>query len=45
MVKMLPSQQEKRGDQELAEARAITQECESVIPQSDRDIIKYKITQ
>jgi hypothetical protein len=45
MVKMLPAQQEKRGDTKLDQARALTQEFESVIPQRDRDIIEQKIIQ
>jgi hypothetical protein len=45
IVKMSPSQQEKRGDQKLDEARALTREFESVIPQLDRDIIEQKIIQ
>jgi hypothetical protein len=45
VVKMLPSQQEKRGDKKLDKARAITQEFESVISQRDREVIGERITQ
>jgi hypothetical protein len=44
-AKVLPSQQEKRGDEKLDKARAITQEFESVISQHDREIIGDIITQ
>ena len=44
VVKVLPSQQAKRGDHKLDRARALTQENESVISQRDHDIIEERIT-
>jgi hypothetical protein len=45
IVKMSPSQQQKRGDHELDEADALIHESVSVIPQGDLAIIEYKIIQ
>lgn len=44
VVKMLPSQQEKRGDRKLEEARDIAQEFGDVISQSDHQTIEERIT-
>jgi hypothetical protein len=44
MAKMLPSQQEKRGDRKLDKAREIVSEFESVISQQDRAVIEERIT-
>jgi hypothetical protein len=45
VVKISSSQQEKRGDYELDQARALNQEFESVISHLDRDAIEQKIIQ
>ena len=44
VVKMLPSQQEKRGDRKLEAAREIAQEFGDVISQSDHQTIEERIT-
>jgi len=44
MVKMLPSSQEKRGDQKLERARELALEYQSVLSQSDRNAIEQRIT-
>jgi len=44
VVKMLPSQQEKRGDQKLDKAREIAQEFGNVISPTDHQIIEERIT-
>lgn len=44
VVKMLPSQQEKRGDQRLDKAREIAQEFGDVITPTDHQIIEERIT-
>jgi hypothetical protein len=43
--KMLPSQQEKRGDQKIEKAREIAQEFGDVISQTEHQIIEERITQ
>jgi len=43
-VKMLPSQQEKRGDKKLETTREIAQEFGDVISQTDHQIIEERIT-
>jgi len=44
VVKRLPSQQEKRGDQKLEAARGIAQEFGDVISQTDHQVIEERIT-
>jgi hypothetical protein len=43
--KMLPSQQEKRGDKKIEIARGIAQEFGDVISQADHQVIEERITQ
>jgi hypothetical protein len=43
-VKVLPSQQEKRGDQKLDKTRGIAQEFGDVISQTDHQVIEERIT-
>jgi len=45
VVKMLPSEQEKRGDQKLDKARDLAEEYKPMISQSDLDTIAGKISQ
>lgn len=45
VVKMLPSEQEKRGDQKLEKAREIAEENKPVITQYDLDAIAGRISQ
>ena len=44
VVKRLPSQQEKRGDQKLEKARELDEEFGNVISQTDHQIIEERIT-
>ena len=44
VVKSFPSQNKKRGDQELQKAREIAQEFGDVISQSDHQITEERIT-
>jgi len=45
VVKMLPSEQEKRGDRKLQKAREIAEENKPVITQRDLDTIAERISQ
>jgi hypothetical protein len=45
VVKMLPSEQEKRGDRRLEKAREIAEEYKPMISQRDLDTIEERITQ
>jgi len=45
VVKMLPSEQEKRGNQKLEKARGIAEEYKPMISQSDLDTIAGRISQ
>jgi len=45
VVKMLPSEQEKRGDKKLEKARGLAEEYKPMIFQSDLDTIAGRISQ
>ena len=45
VVKLLPSEQEKRGDRKLEKARELAEEYKPVIFQSDLDTIAGRISQ
>ena len=45
MARQLPSAQEKRGDDKLERARALTAEFSSVIAEEDRNTIEDRVAQ